>query len=175
MGEKTELRWPLLTRARSLFPRSPAGASLWEAGQAQSSRSKEKSDFFFCSHNHFLQPPTHWEGRDEPFPLSCAAAASQEDSQGPQEDPQDEALMLGVVTAMTWVWCCSPISPGPFRRAHKGALSWELEPSGRSAAFQGTPQALRKGPPKAAAGFKGVSKGRQEKSFVKISSPHGEL
>lgn len=38
-----------------------------------------------------------------------------------------------------------PHRPGPFRRAHKGALSWELEPSECCAGFQGTPQALRKG------------------------------
>lgn len=48
MGEETELRWPLLTSARSLFPRSSAETSLWKAGQAQRSRSKEKADF--CSY-----------------------------------------------------------------------------------------------------------------------------
>lgn len=128
----------------------PQEFSRSKEGQAQSSRSKGKADF--CSHSRFLQPPTYGEGRDEPFPLSCAPAASQEDS-------QDGASLLGSVTALTWGWCCSPIAPGPFRRAHKGALSWELEPSERSAGFQGTPQALRKGPPNPAAGFKGFLKG----------------
>lgn len=77
----------------------------------------------------------------------------------------------GTVPAMTWGWCCSPITPGPFRRAHKGALSWELEPSESSAGFQGTPQALRKGPPKAAAGFKGFLKGDKRTPLWRFPAP----
>lgn len=158
MGNNTEVRWPGLTSARSLFPRSPAAASLWKAGQAKSS--KEKADFFFfffaatvasCSHQ-----PTG-KGGMSPSYLSCAAAAaSQEDS---QEDCPGRSLGAGMCPCHDLGLVLRPHRPWAFQEGSQRGFELELEPSELSAAFQGTPQALRKGPPKAAAGFKGVLKG----------------